>query len=326
MTSYLVQSICLDAAAGRPVAVLPVDPACTHRRAQTLDDRATYRKHDWPDQSDPRHPLTGYQASDSVVDPAGATPLIIQTFDFGDTHRVFGRFDGDGDGGQAVLLTNGWASIAMTEDGGDGVQWFISDDCRTTPKPERHFFGWLLFDNDVTNQWADHVTRLNKERSPTACPGQFNSAYTRYRTEQIWFPFRIVDRALKLDRYLLDVVISEHFGARRIADADHMERFYFARNLGLVRWERWAHRTLWFNGGVDSAAERLAQSERCPRLDPEESLDGDWKRLDCRTWTTLVVQHDAWSVADYRWEAPHLLHRLGAGPGSANAGAEPQTP
>jgi hypothetical protein len=306
MISYLAQSVCLDQM-GRPIPLLPIDPACNNHRPQTSNDTATYRKHDFPDRSDPRAPLLGYQASDSVVKPDGSHIVVVQTFDFGDTHRVFGRFDaGEGDGGQALLLVNGWATAAMTEDGGDGVQYFVSDECRTSAKLERHFLGWLMFRSDVTqDRWRDQATNLNKARNPDDCPAHFNAAYTRYRMASLEFPFRVVDgnESLKSEGYPLDVIISEHYGGKTITTADHFERFYFAKNLGLIRWERWSrHRDM------DEPAALFARSGRCPRLDMEETPDRDWRLVDCRTWTTMVLQHAAWSVAEFRWEA---LERLG---------------
>ena len=75
--------------------------------------------------------MTGHQASDSVIQRRGAGTLVVQTFDFGRGGRVFGRFDGGGDGGQVLMPVDGWSSVAMTEDGGGGVQWFIGEACRS---------------------------------------------------------------------------------------------------------------------------------------------------------------------------------------------------
>ena len=301
MDAYLTQSICLDNQ-GNPTATLPIDPSCTRTLPQTAADTATYRKHDWPDAADPRHPLTGYQASDSVL----TGHRIVQTFDFGDTQRAFGRFDGgQGDGGQVALIVDGWASFAMTEDGGDGVQWFISDTCRTDPTLNHHFQGWLLFAADATSDWHDRVTHLNKGRAPTDCPIRFNPAYTRYRTARVTFPFRIVTAraSLQTRSIPLDTIVSEHYGGTGIASADHLERFYFAKNLGLIRWERWAHPSFWSASKATEAADNLTHSGRCPSLNQSEPLDLSWKRVDCRTWTTLVTPQHPWSVADYHWPA-----------------------
>jgi hypothetical protein len=306
MLDYLAQSICLDAA-GNPSDQLPIEPNCMHHRLQTSQDMAHYRKHDWPDRSDPRLPVDGYQASDSVIEDRGHRMLVVQTFDFGDTRRVFGKFDtGQGDGGQVVVVADGWASIAMTEDGGDGVQWFVADGCRSNPKSDQRYLGWLMFRNDATSdRWRDIVTYLNKERAPGDCPWFFAPAYTRYRSGSVEFPFRIVDTNgdVTAENHRLDVIISEHYGGRSIALARHLERFYLAKGLGMVRWERWENPARSDQRGIDQAATGFARSGRCPSLDMHETADRDWKLVDCRMWTNLVRAHGSWSVDDYRWRA-----------------------
>jgi hypothetical protein len=90
--------------------------------------------------------LQPYQASDSVVERRAGRTLVVQTFDFGTDGRVFGRFDGGrGDGGQVLLFIGDWASFAMTEDGGGGVQWFIGKTCRSPVDQDARFLGWLIF-------------------------------------------------------------------------------------------------------------------------------------------------------------------------------------
>jgi hypothetical protein len=306
MLDYLVQSVCLDAA-GNPSDLLPIEPNCVHRRLQTSRDLAHYRKHDWPDRSDPRLPVDGYQASDSVIEDRGHRMLVVQTFDFGDTRRVFGKFDtGQGDGGQVIVLADGWASIVMTEDGGDGVQWFVADGCRSNPNSDQRYLGWLMFRNDATSdRWRDIVTYLNKERAPGDCPWFFSTAFTRYRSGSVEFPFRIVDAAggVTAENHRLDVIISEHYGGRSIALARHLERFYLAKGLGMVRWERWENPERSDQRGIDQAATAFARSGRCPSLEMHERADRDWKLVDCRMWTNLVRAHGSWSVDDYRWKA-----------------------
>jgi hypothetical protein len=128
--NYLAQSVCLDELR-RPTAGTPLDANCRSKRPQAAADRVFYRKHDWPNADDIRRATTGYQASDSVIKERGGRAWIIQTFDFGDAPRTFGKFDaGQGDGGQLLAMMDGWASAIMTEDGGAGVQWFIGPGCR----------------------------------------------------------------------------------------------------------------------------------------------------------------------------------------------------
>ncbi len=146
--SFLVQSVCLDEG-GQVRRGLPIDADCLFRRAQSDRDVATYRKYDWPNSNEATQRPLGYQASDSVLTRRAGRSLVEQTFDFGDEKRMFGRFDGAlGDGGQILVVVDGWASAIMTEDGGDGVQYFIGPGCRTSAKSAGEL-SWLFFNSNV---------------------------------------------------------------------------------------------------------------------------------------------------------------------------------
>lgn len=327
MIDYLAQSICLDPT-GKPSGALPLDEDCRHSRPQRSDDTAPYRKHDWPNSLAAAETVQGYQASDSVVQRRGARTLVVQTFDFGTGGRVFGRFDGGlgtgsgktggGDGGQVLLLVDGWSTAAMTEDGGGGVQWFIGEGCRSAVATDRRFLGWLMFRNASRQDvWQSTVARLNITASPESCPQRFNAAFTRYRLDQVTFPFRIVDAGSRVATATrrLDVVVSEHYGGTSIDSADHLERFFFARKLGLVRWERWSNRQVSRQPGVAETAAQLAGTARCPKLEsagPESygRPGRDWLLVDCRTWTALVRQTIPWSVDSYGWTVLERFDRL----------------
>lgn len=326
MIDYLAQSLCLDST-GKPSAALPIDEDCRHSRPQRSEDMAPWRKHDWPNLLEAAETVQGYQASDSVVQHRGARTLIVQTFDFGTGGRVFGRFDGGlgkgGDGGQVLMLVDGWSTAAMTEDGGAGVQWFISEACRSPIATDRRFLGWLMFRNEVgSDSWKSIVARLNITASPESCPQRFNAAFTRYRLDRFAFPFRIVDAGSRVTTATrsLDVVVSEHYGGTDIASADHLERFFFARKLGLVRWERWSNRRVSRQPGDVETAAQLGRTARCPKLErpgpegPGPETYGrpgrDWLLVDCRTWTALVRQTVPWSVDSYGWTVLERFDRL----------------
>ncbi len=307
MIDYLVQRICLDAE-GKPTRALPIEATCRRSRLQRSDDAATYRKHDWPNALGVPEIALGYQASDSVIDRRGGRTLFVQTFDFGNAPRVFGRFDGgQGDGGQVAVLVGEWSSYAMTEDGGGGVQWFIGEACRSAPRSDRRFLSWAILHNDAREDaWASVVARLNIVPSADVCPTRFNAAFTRYRLDRMDFPFRIVGDppdAVRTLEHRLDVVVSEHFGGTSIETADHLERFHLAKGLGLVRWERWSNNAVARDPDARANATALAQTARCPRLDRYGAPGRGWILVDCRTWTTLVTQRSPWSVKDYNWPA-----------------------
>jgi hypothetical protein len=317
LTDYVVQSLCVDEAGG-PVDRLPIDAACVRRRMQRADDVAVYRKHDWPNRLDEPTTVLGFQASDSVVDRRGGRVIVVQTFDFGTGGRSFGTFDGGrGDGGQVLLLLGDWASFAMTEDGGGGVQWFLGEACRSAVGGDARFLGWLVARRDVDGHaWRETVAKLNIAATPSACPGRFNAAFTRFRLVSLELPFRIVEGPLPtrssfvgLSRVALSAVVSEHYGGHDIRSADHLERSYFAQGLGLVRWERWANANIWQPPAVLEASRLLAATARCPAVGGYGAPVTGWLLADCRTWTTLVRQAVPWGVRNYRWPA---LAGLGA--------------
>lgn len=312
LTDYAAQSLCLDEA-GRPVDVLPIEPACVRRRPQRSDDVAVYRKHDWPNRIDEPSTVLGYQASDSVLEQRGSRTIVVQTFDFGTGGRTFGTFDGErGDGGQVLLFIGDWASFAMTEDGGGGVQWFLGETCRSAVEPDARFLGWLVFRNNIDRvAWQSAVAHLNIAATPADCPGRFNAAFTRFRLDSIEFPFRVVDSTLqlRLSSFPLDVIVSEHYGGPYRRTADHLERFYLAKGLGLVRWERWANVNRRQPPAVAEAGRMLAATSRCPAISGHGAPAAGWLLVDCRTWTTLVRQATPWTVRDYAWPA---LNALGA--------------
>jgi hypothetical protein len=243
LIEYATQSVCIDEA-GKATSALPIDPDCVRSRPQRADDIASYRKHDWPNSLAAANQLLGYQASDSVLDRRGSRTWIVETFDLGTDGQTFGRSDGGrGDGGQVLLFVGDWASFAMTEDGGGGVQWFIGETCRSAVDQDARFLSSLVFRQGLAGQaWQATVAKLNITADPATCPARFNDGYTQYRLDQLEIPFQVIDAAptARPVRRVLSVVVSEHYGGRDIETAEYLERSTFAKGLGLVRWERWA--------------------------------------------------------------------------------------
>jgi hypothetical protein len=306
MLDFLAQSLCLDAS-GKPTSQIPIVDDCSSTRPQRGDDRAVYRKHDWPDRRVPTKALLAYQASDSVLEERAGRPVIEQVFLFGDAPgRSFERFEVGA--GNVVLLVDGWASIVMTDDN-TGVQWFIGEGCKQSA--ERGRLGWLLFNRDTpTGRWADVTPNLSKGKYENDCPAAFGPSYTRYRRENMTFPFRVVDgnRVTEVSR-ALDAIVTDHFGGGSpdFASDNHLERFYSARHLGLVRWERWENvnnrPSAQRQAKAAQASQLLDISDRCPTVDYSTSPGPGWSRVDCRMWTTIVKVNKPWAVNDLHWRA-----------------------
>jgi hypothetical protein len=145
------------------------------------------------------------------------------------------------------------------------------------------------------------VARL-ATRPADVCPWGFNKAFTRYRLVDAAIPF-LRERAQINVR--LPVVLSEHYEILSIAQSTSMERFYFAYDLGKIRWEAWST-------GLDTASQpaSLATSGRCPAL-PEGAAPGPgWRMADCRTWTNIVAAPGTWRVREFGWPpADTILER-----------------
>lgn len=274
--SYVIQSACLDEAGISIPGRLPFEPGCGRTRPLRTGEPFPYRKHDWPGAGDalPR----GYQASDSLLGTLRGVPAAIQTFDFGNEPRAFGRQD-PGDGGQVIPLpAGGELAATMTEDASAGAQWFQSGTCRA---------GWLLAVPPFTAAWQQRRIGLAITAGPDICPARLNPSLTRWRSARIDLPWREASTG-RTATVAAEVLVSEHFSGAAIAVADHLERFWFARGLGLVRWERWENDPRSHLAARTAMAAHLARSGRCPDIAFGESPDPRWMLVDCRNWTNFL--------------------------------------
>ncbi len=299
---FMAQSACLDAQGAPRPGHLPFEPGCARNRPVSAGEPLPYRKHDWPGAAHTARLPSGYQASDSVLGTLLGRPAVLQTFDFGGgATRAFVRFDA-GDGGQAVLLRGNSAASPLTQDGGDGVQWFQSPDCRASGGPAP---GWLFAAAPLSGAWQEKVVRLNKTRGPDQCPTAFNESLTRWRTSRMDLPWREAATGA-VSAAPAEVLVSEHFGTGSLRTADHLERFWFARGLGLVRWERWEHTARSRLPERERMAQVIAESGRCPRIAFGEPPAAGWQLVDCRTWTNMVRAAPGAPLAALAWPAPEL--------------------
>ncbi|MBD0274643.1 MAG: twin-arginine translocation signal domain-containing protein [Acetobacteraceae bacterium] len=301
LAPFMAQSACQDARDAPLPGRLPFEPDCDRTRPLSAGEPLPYRKHDWPGVSHAAAQPLGYQASDSVRGTLLGRPAVLQTFDFGGGARAFNRFD-SGDGGQAVLLRDGAAASPLTEDGGGGVQWFQSPDCRAAAGPAP---GWLFAAQPLSEAWQERVVRLNKSRGPDQCPTVFSPSLTRWRTARIDLPWREAATGA-VSAAPAEVLVSEHFGGASVGTADHLERFWFARGLGLVRWERWENPARSRLPDRDRRARIIAESRRCPPVAFGEPPAEGWQLVDCRTWTNMVRAAPGAPLSALAWPAPEL--------------------
>jgi hypothetical protein len=116
------------------------------------------------------------------------------------------------------------------------------------------------------------------------CPDALAMSLTRWHTETI--KFRVGSPSGGAEVMPLTTLVSDHFGGREVDNASHLERFYFTRELGLIRWERWQ------NPRRDKGSKVMDEPVPAGKCDPIQKTPGpseDWHMVKCRQWTNLVA-------------------------------------
>ena len=277
---YLVQSNCLDEQGRIMPGILPFEPGCTRRAPLLPSQGMGYRKHDWPAPEHRAGAPLGYQASDAYLSTLRGLPAAAQTFEFGGGSNRFGRFDPGADGGDAAVLRGAEASFALSEDS-DGVKWLQGRDCRPGGALAP---GWLAFDGPRGQRVAPNAVT----RSVDQCPRAFAMSLTRWNPAQLEFPFLV--RGEPAGRFPADLIVSDHFTHPLAGESNAMERFWFARGLGKIRWEAWVNLDHPGQDGAEWSAKAawFASTRRCPAMAGATRPEaGRWVMVDCRTWTNF---------------------------------------
>ena len=279
---FLVENVCIDANNQPLPGVSPLDEpaACPSQRKLAIGERLPYHKRDWAMIAERDMRPNGYQQSDSFPVRTIYGPAVVQTYDFGDTPRAFGRFD-DGDGGQIAFFTAQSASFGITEDGGAGLQLFLGPACKPVDS-------WIVVDSSFAARPAcQTLARLT--RLAWLCWLRLDDAFTRWHVQPVSYRDRVHGR---LGRVVLSTLVSEHFGGRDVEAADHLERMYFTRELGYTRWERWQNLSRHDRPSDRQGAAMLAAQDRCEPGLGAPAAGAVWVMTDCREWTQMVPPAD----------------------------------
>jgi hypothetical protein len=296
LRDLIIQNVCTDAAGEVLVGKSPLDgeAACPAQRDLRPGERLPYHKHDHPNTGG--GPALGYQRHDSVpVETAGLGTVVEHSFDFGGFEgRRFGVFD-PADGGDIAVVSPGAVSIAATEDGGAGFQLFVGE-CQGPVTAAALLRSWMIaqFDPEQPGPLAgESVATLKDLRvgQQQSCPARFNRAYTQWYVK----PVRYRAAPGQGAPITLATLISEHYGGAERDTADHVERFYFTRELGGTRWEHWQNakgNRRYDATMVAAAAARFAATGRCGEA-PVPEGGAQFVLLDCREWTRIVPPDNA---------------------------------
>jgi hypothetical protein len=294
LRDFMIQNVCLDTSGRVLIGVSPIDgnPACVAQRDLQPGERLPYHKDDQPSPADRADAPLGYQRHDSFpVETAGLGTVVEDAFDFGAGEgRRFGVFDAASDGGDVVVLSGDAASIAATRDA-DGFKLWVGE-CRGQVSAEALAHAWLIaeFDPQHAGELAgDAVARLNgvKAASAPICPSRFNAAFTHWRVVPVRY------RVGQGTAITLTTLISDHYGGADPATADHVERFYFTRELGGTRWERWQNVTGDSHLSAAWIARQAAELASTGRCSPSPMPAGaKTLMIDCREWTNIAPPAD----------------------------------
>jgi hypothetical protein len=295
---FMIQNVCLDGAGAVLAGVAPIagDPRCLAQRDLAPGELLPYHKHDHPSPDQREGAPAGYQRHDSVpVETAGFGTVVEHSFDFGAGEgRRFGVFDTGSDGGDIAILSSGMVSFGATEDGGGGFQLFVGE-CRGPVEAAALTHSWIVVGFDPGRPApleGETVARLNdlRQGQQDTCPSSFNPAFTSWRAA----PFRFRAAPGQGAPITLTTLISEHYGGANPATADHVERFYFTRELGGTRWERWQNG----DGNAQFSAAKIAQQAawftKTGRCSSAETPGGGAPLVlvDCREWTLIEPPSD----------------------------------
>jgi hypothetical protein len=295
---FMIQNVCLDASGAVVAGTAPIDgdPRCAAQRDLDPGERLPYHKHDHPSPGQRAGAPTGYQRHDSFpVETAGFGVVVEHSFDFGAGEpRRFGLFDTGSDGGDIAILSPGLVSIGATEDGGAGFQLFVGE-CQGRVEAAALSRSWIVAAFDPLRPApleGDTIARLNDLTvgHQDTCPARFNPAFTSWRT----VPFRYRTAPGQGTPITLTTLISDHYGGSSRATADHVERFYFTRELGGTRWERWqnSNGNAQFNAAkIAAAATSFAATGRCSTPEPPGG-GAALVLIDCREWTRIAPPAD----------------------------------
>ena len=295
---FMIQNVCTNAADAVLPGRNPLDGAhaCPVQRDLRPGERLPYHKHDHPSPDQRSGAPLGYQRHDSFpVATAGFGAVVEHSFDFGAGEgRRFGVFDAGSDGGDIAILSPGGVSMGATEDGGGGFQLFVGE-CSGPIEAAALTHSWIIarFDPTQPAPLAGETVALLKDLrkgAQTDCPARFAQAFTRWRVT----PFRYRAAPSQGTPVILTTLISEHYGGAEPATADHVERFYFTRELGGTRWERWQNAKGNAMFGAAMIAERAAQFAATGRCGAAEPPAGGARMLliDCREWTRVIAPVD----------------------------------
>jgi len=290
---YMVQDVCVDSDDQAIPGLSPISADCIRHRDLKPGERLMYHRHDWPSYAHlGRHPQ-GYQRGDSVPYQTTRLGIIsVTTWDLGDGERQFGRYDGvKGDGGSFVILSQKFVGSMAAIDRRNGVQLFVNmDSCKGQINSDSLKVGWPFFSTRMDSERSGLVhSRLKVTKALGSCPAR----YSHIHTEWFALDFKPMVATGKSGSRSLSAIVSSHYSGPDMDRSPNMERMYFSRELGRMRWERWQNLLIQERPNDRKRATRLRNSGKCVAAAPAPKWPGEWVMVACREMTNIVPSDDS---------------------------------
>lgn len=284
---YMVQDVCTDDG-GRVIAnISPADtPArCPHRRDVRIGEPLPYHKQDWPPTQQLQQAPFGHQRADSFpIHTEMFGTVVAQARGMGAIDPATRRFVAAPSGGGLYFFSERYVASGFTDDVVHGPQFFLGPRCASSNERERHLDAWIFVARDFSEDRPGETIAHQTGRMQGCLNGRFANSYTDWHVEPLTLRTRTADG---VQPHAFQVLISNHFGGPTIETAKNLERFYFTREFGLARWERWQNLDLQQRPNDVSRAQVLATSGRCDPVQHVPSTSGHWVMVDCRQWTNI---------------------------------------
>jgi hypothetical protein len=198
------------------------------------------------------------------------------------TFPPYGDFGSNpSNGGDVLVVTsNNWIKVIATSDAGrPGRVYYFVGPGQGMPADGR-VGGWVIAGPDLGSSWNSVVCWISQSIDDPYHPiGGVSPAYTRYILADINVPYLV--NGGSAGSSVRSCIVSEHYNGTDPTTAPTLERFVYAKWMGLVRWEYWA-----MNPENDQAVLRAPRMDfaypSAPALNPNLHLN------DARTWTNWI--------------------------------------
>jgi hypothetical protein len=288
---YMIQNVCTDSG-GKVLRMSPLDPACTAQRNLRVGELLPYHKHDWPSREDAEREPAGMQRGDSIpLQSSQFGPVALHTFNWGNGPRRFGHYNGVyGDGMSLVAVANGLVGSVMTADHKGGVQLFVNGEFCTGTITMSSLLGWPFAAADLAAHPSGVIYgRIKRVRNlGEPCPIRFAHSITAW----YFVDLPLIQAPGVVGTRSLRTLVSEHYSGTDIDYSPNMERMYFTRELGRIRWERWQNFSRDERADDPERVSVIAAQGRCVGGVGPPHHAGNWAMVRCHEWTNIVPSAD----------------------------------